>query len=69
MTILDVARHLNVGWDLIKDIQKRDLSRRYSKPKLKHLRHIAIDEIADRQGASLSDGRHGSREWGGGLRR
>jgi hypothetical protein len=29
MTIRDVARHLNVGWDLIKDIQKRDLSRRY----------------------------------------
>ena len=35
---LDVALHLNVGWDLIKDIQKRDLSRRYAKPKLKHLR-------------------------------
>src|SRR5512147_1737678 len=46
MTIRDVARHLGVGWDVIKDIQKRDLSRRYAKPKLKHLRHIAIDEIA-----------------------
>ena len=50
MTILDVARHLNVGWDLIKDIQKRDLSHRYAKPKLKHLRHIAIDEIAIAKG-------------------
>ena len=50
MTIRDVARHLNVGWDLIKDIQKRDLSRRYAKPKLKHLRHIAIDEIAIAKG-------------------
>ena len=50
MTIRDVARHLNVGWDLIKDIQKRDLSRRYAKPKLKHLRHIAIDEIAVAKG-------------------
>jgi transposase len=50
MTILDVARHLNVGWDLIKDIQKRDLSRRYAKPKLKHLRYIAIDEIAVAKG-------------------
>ena len=29
MTIRDVALHLDVGWDLIKDIQKRDLSRRY----------------------------------------
>jgi transposase len=46
MTILDVAHHLDVGWDLIKDIQKRDLSRRYAEPKLKHLRAIAIDEIA-----------------------
>jgi transposase len=45
MTIQDVARHLNVGWDLVKDIQKRNLLRRFSKPKLKHLRHIAIDEI------------------------
>jgi len=46
MTIRDVARHLNVSWDVIKDIQKRDLSRRFAKPKLKHLRRIAIDEIA-----------------------
>jgi transposase len=46
MTIRDVAVHLGVGWDLIKDIQKRDLSRRFAKPKLKHLRYIAIDEIS-----------------------
>ena len=46
MTIQDVAKHLNVGWDLIKDIVKRDLSRRFGKPKLKHLRQIAIDEIS-----------------------
>jgi transposase len=50
MTILDVAHHLDVGWDLIKDIQKRDLSRRFAKPKLKHLRAIAIDEIAVARG-------------------
>ena len=50
MTISDVARHLNVGWDMIKDFQKRDLSRRYAKPKLKHLRYIAIDEIAFAKG-------------------
>ncbi len=46
MTIRDVAMHLNVGWDVIKDIQKRDLSRRFAKVKLKHLRRLAIDEIA-----------------------
>jgi transposase len=50
MTIRDVARHLDVGWDVIKEIQKRDLSRRFARPKLKHLRRIAIDEIAVAQG-------------------
>ena len=50
MTIRDVATHLGVGWDLVKDIQKRDLSRRFAKPKLKHLRRIAIDEIAVAKG-------------------
>jgi transposase len=50
MTIRDVARHLNVSWDTVKDIQKRDLLRRFAKPKLKHLRHIAIDEIAVAKG-------------------
>lgn len=46
MTILDVARHLGVSWDVVKDVQKRDLSHRYAKPKLKGLLQIAIDEIA-----------------------
>jgi transposase len=50
MTILDVARHLGVSWDIIKDIQRRDLFRRYAKPKLKNLRQIAIDEIAVAKG-------------------
>jgi transposase len=50
MTILDVAVHLGIGWDAVKDIQKRDLSRRFARPKLKHLRRIAIDEIAVAKG-------------------
>ena len=50
MTIRDVAKHLGVSWDLIKEIQKGDFSRRYAKPKLKHLRHLAIDEIAIAKG-------------------
>src|SRR5262249_30636038 len=50
MTIRDVAVHLGVGWDVIKAIPKRDLSRRFAKPKLKHLRAIAIDEIAVAKG-------------------
>ncbi len=50
MTIQDVARHLSVSWDVIKDIQKRDLTKRFAKPGLKHLKTIAIDEIAVRKG-------------------
>lgn len=46
MTIKSVAQHLRVSWDVIKDIQKRNLSRRFGKPKLKRLRQIAIDEIS-----------------------
>jgi transposase len=46
MTILDVARHLDIGWDTIKDIQKRYLQSHYAKPKLRRLRRIAIDEIS-----------------------
>ena len=45
-TIKDVARHLGVSWDVIKDIQKRHLRRHYRRPKLKKLRQIAIDEIS-----------------------
>jgi transposase len=45
MTIKDVARHLQVSWDVIKDIQKRSLSRRFARPKLHKLKQIAIDEI------------------------
>ena len=46
MTISDVAKHLRVGWDLIKDIQKRYLVNHFSRPKLDSLRLIAIDEIS-----------------------
>jgi transposase len=46
MTIKDVAEHLQVSWDTIKDIQAKNLRRRFGKPKLHKLRQIAIDEIA-----------------------
>src|SRR5207302_5351151 len=46
MTIQDVARHLGVSWDTIKDLQKEDLQRHWAKPKLHNLKQIAIDEIA-----------------------
>jgi transposase len=46
MCIQDVARHLNVSWDIVRDIQQRHLIRHYAKPKLKRVRCIAIDEIS-----------------------
>ncbi len=45
MTIKAVADYLHVGWDLVKDIQKRHLLRRYGSPNIRKLKRIAIDEI------------------------
>ena len=45
-TIQSVARHLGVGWDTIKDIQKRHLQKHFAKPQLGRLERIAIDEIS-----------------------
>jgi transposase len=45
MTIQDVADHLLIGWDTIKDIQAQHLQRRFGRPKLHKLKQIAIDEI------------------------
>ena len=46
MTIQDVAHHLGISWHTVKEIQKRELQRRFSAPSLKGLRRIAIDEIS-----------------------
>jgi len=45
-TINDVAHHLGVSWDTIKEIQKEYLIKHFSKPKLKNMTHLAIDEIS-----------------------
>jgi transposase len=50
MTIKDVAEHLGISWDVIKEIQKEDLKRRFDRPKLNGLRRIAIDEISTAKG-------------------
>jgi transposase len=44
-TTWDVARHLGVSWDLVRVIEQCYLERHFSKPKLRSLRTIAIDEI------------------------
>lgn len=45
-TIKHVAEHLEISWDIVKDIQKRNLHKRFKDIKLKYLRRIAIDEIS-----------------------
>ena len=42
-TILDVARHLHVGWNMVKDIHKKYLKGKYSRPDIKGVRRIGID--------------------------
>jgi len=49
-TTQHAAQHLGVSWDTIRDIERRYLKKHFSKPKLKHLKRIAIDEIAVRKG-------------------
>jgi len=53
MTIQDIAKHLSVGWDMIKDIQKRYLIRHYYKPKLKDLHFLTVDETVFQAIASV----------------
>lgn len=44
-TTAHAAAHLDVSWDTVRDIEARHLGKKYSKPKLKHLKRLAIDEI------------------------
>jgi transposase len=45
MTMWDVAQHLGVSWNLVKELLKETLRRRFARPRLKELRLLAIDEI------------------------
>jgi transposase len=50
MTIQDIARFFGVSTRMVRDIDKRYLKRHYKRPKLKHTKIIAIDEISVRKG-------------------
>ena len=50
MTLQDVANHLNVSWDTVKEIHSIYLERHYSPPSLKGVVNIGIDEFAVRKG-------------------
>jgi transposase len=46
MTMWDVAQHLGVSWNVVKELWKEELQRRFRRPSLKGLRLLAIDEIS-----------------------
>lgn len=50
MTIADIAQHLGMSWDTVKEIIKADLERRSEKVDWRNLRYIAIDEISVAKG-------------------
>jgi len=50
MTIQDVAKIVNLSWGTIKQIDKEYLGRYYSKPRLKEVKNIGIDEFAVKKG-------------------
>jgi transposase len=49
-TIKDVAHHLHLSWDTVKEIQKRYLLRKFGSPPLHGLEYIGIDEFAVAKG-------------------
>lgn len=50
MTLQDVANHLQVSWDTVKEIHSTYLTRHYCPPSLKGVRNIGIDEFAVKKG-------------------
>lgn len=50
MSIKAIANHLGTSWDLIKQIQKDHLQKKYATLNVKNLRLLAIDEIASHKG-------------------
>lgn len=52
MTVEDVARHLGMSWDTIKEIHRDSLRRRFRRRRIRHLRYLGVDEVAVRKGHS-----------------
>lgn len=49
-TVLDVAEHLGMHWNTVKEIHVLSLTKKFKKRKLGHLRYIGVDEIAVKKG-------------------
>ena len=53
MTIKDVADLLGVSWDVIKEIKKDDLRRRFANPSLKDVCRIAMTRFVSARGIAM----------------
>ena len=49
-TVQDVAMHLGMSWDTVKQIHSWALKRKFKRRRIKQLRYIGVDEIAVRKG-------------------
>lgn len=49
-TVEDVARHLEMSWDTVKEIHTWALTIKFKRKRIKHLRYLGVDEIAIRKG-------------------
>ena len=45
MTPMDVSCFLGISWDTARDILKEHLGQKYGQPKLRRVKHIAMDEV------------------------
>jgi transposase len=52
MTVTDVARHFQLDWKTVKDIDKQYLEAHYGQPDLNEIHILAVDEISIRKGHS-----------------
>jgi len=50
MTVQDVSHLFKISWGTVKQIDKEYLQKNYSKPVLKDVEFIAIDEFAFQKG-------------------
>jgi len=49
-TVEDVARHLGMSWDTVKEIHLWALRQKFGKRRVRHLKYLGVDEIAVRKG-------------------
>lgn len=49
-TVQDVAKHLGMSWDTVKEIHVWALKKRFKKRRMKHLKYLGVDEISVKKG-------------------